>query len=402
MKTGNQAGPELHQHVIEPGVTSAERLNRTIGYRFLLVAWLVMSFLTYFRFRMVGFHENVVVGVLEFSTVYIPWLLLPPILFRIERRFTLLAPFRAGSVLVFLVLGVPLSYATAMTAQNTLPLLRWLFGLGNATYPFVSRPRVTEMELQFALYVVTLGASAFLRHLAQIRAMEQQAAELAVQKAELEGALKQAELETLRLRLNPHFLFNCLQNISALAADDAKAASTMLARLGDLLRVALRGDYQTEITLADETQLTQAYVSIEQIRFGDRLSVLFEIDPAAESALVPSLLLQPLVENAIKHGLSEMDTGGIIWIRGALDELSLSLSIRDNGRGFTSAEENRSLGGVGLGATRERLTRIYGPRHTFLIRALPEGGTEVSISLPLRSGARMIPNYEKIPQRSGL
>jgi two-component system LytT family sensor kinase len=402
MKTGNQAGPELHQRVIEPGVTSAERLNRTIGYRFLLVAWLVMSFLTYFRFRMVGFHENVVVGVLEFSTVYIPWLLLPPILFRIERRFTLLAPFRAGSVLVFLVLGVPLSYATAMTAQNTLPLLRWLFGLGNATYPFVSRPRVTEMELQFALYVVTLGASAFLRHLAQIRAMEQQAAELAVQKAELEGALKQAELETLRLRLNPHFLFNCLQNISALAADDAKAASTMLARLGDLLRVALRGDYQTEITLADETQLTQAYVSIEQIRFGDRLSVLFEIDPAAESALVPSLLLQPLVENAIKHGLSEMDTGGIIWIRGALDALSLSLSIRDNGRGFTSAEENRSLGGVGLGATRERLTRIYGSRHTFLIRALPEGGTEVSISLPLRSGARMIPNYEKIPQRFGL
>src|SRR5580704_12169162 len=131
MKTGNQAGPELHQRVIEPGVTSAERLNRTIGYRFLLVAWLVMSFLTYFRFRMVGFHENVVVGVLEFSTVYIPWLFLPPILFRIERRFTLLAPFRAGSVLVFLVLGVPLSYATAMIAQNTLPSFRWLFGIGN-------------------------------------------------------------------------------------------------------------------------------------------------------------------------------------------------------------------------------------------------------------------------------
>ena len=402
MKTGNQASPELHQRVIEPSVTSAERLNRTIGYRFLLVAWLVMSFLTYLRFRMEGFHENVLVGVFEFSTVYIPWLFLPPILFRIERRFTLLAPFRAGSVLAFLVLGVPLSYATAMIAQNTLPLFLWLFGLGNATYPFVSRPRVTEMELQFALYVVTLGASAFLRHLAQIRAMEQQAAELAVQKAELEGALKQAELETLRLRLNPHFLFNCLQNISALAADDAKAASTMLARLGDLLRVALRGDYQTEITLLEETRLTQAYLSIEQIRFGERLSVLFEIAPAAESALVPSLLLQPLVENAIKHGLSEMYTGGIIWIRGALDDLSLTLSIRDNGRGFTSTEENRSVGGVGLGATRDRLTRIYGPQHTFLIRALPEGGTEVSISLPLRSGAKVNPNYDKVPQRFGL
>ena len=398
MKTGNQG--ELHQRVIEPGVTSdatkaAERLNRTIGYRFLLVAWLVMSFLTYARFRMEGgFHENVVVGVLEFSTVYIPWLFLPPVLFRIERRFTLLAPFRAGSALVFLVLGVPLSYATAMIAQNTLPLFLWLFGLGNATYPFVSRPRVTEMELQFALYIVTLGASAFLRHLAQLRVMEQQAAELAIQKAELEGALKQAELETLRLRLNPHFLFNCLQNISALAAEDAKTASTMLARLGDLLRVALRGDYQTEITLADEAKLTEAYLSIEQVRFGDRLSVLFQIDPAAERALVPSLLLQPLVENAIKHGLSEMDTGGILWIRGAVDDRSLNLSIRDNGRGFASSEENRLSGGVGLGAPRERLTRIYGAQHTFLIRALPEGGTEVSISLPLRSGATMTPSYD--------
>jgi signal transduction histidine kinase len=401
MKTGNQASPELHKRVIEPGVGSdatmaAERSNRTIGYRFLPVAWLVMSFLSYARFRMVteGFHENFLVGVLKWGIGYSPWLFLPPVLFRIERRFTLLAPFRTGNALVLLVLGVPLCSATSMIVLNIRPLMHWLLGLGNATYPFVSRPPVTELELQFALYIVTLGASVFLRHLAQLRTMEQQAAELAVQKAELEGALKQAELETLRMRLNPHFLFNCLQNISALAADDAKTASTMLALLGDLLRVALRGDYQTEITLADETKLTQAYLSIEQVRFGDRLSVLFEIDPAAERALVPSLLLQPLVENAIKHGLSEMDTGGIIWIRGALDDLSLTLSIRDNGRGFTSTEENRSLGGVGLGATRERLTRIYGAQHTFLIRALPEGGTEVSISLPLRSGATMNPNYD--------
>ena len=89
-------------------------------------------------------------------------------------------------------------------------------------------------------------------------------------------------------------------------------------------------------------------------------------------------------------------------MRGALDDLWLTLSIRDNGKGFTSMEENRSLGGVGLGATRERLTRIYGAQHTFLIRELPEGGTEVSISLPLRSGATKDPNYDKIPQRFAL
>ena len=118
------------------------------------------------------------------------------------------------------------------------------------------------------------------------------------------------------MRLNPHFLFNCLQNISALAGQDAKAASQMLARLGDLLRVALRSDYKDEIPLSEEVALTRAYIAIEQVRHGNRLSVLFDIAPEAERVLVPNLLLQPLVENAIKHGIGGREKAGVIWVRG--------------------------------------------------------------------------------------
>jgi len=156
------------------------------------------------------------------------------------------------------------------------------------------------------------------------------------------------------------------------------------------------------VPLCEEMEIVRAYLEIEQCRIGSRLAVEIRVDDAALEIPIPVLCVQPLVENAIKHGLSEMDTGGIIWIRAALDDLSLTLSIRDNGRGLTSSEQNRSLGGVGLGATRERLTRIYGAQHTFRMSSLPEGGTEVSISLPLRSGATKDPNYDKIPQRFAL
>jgi len=200
-----------------------------------------------------------------------------------------------------------------------------------------------------------------------------------------------AELETLRMRLNPHFLFNCLQNISALAGHDAKAASQMLARLGDLLRVALRSDYKGEIPLTEEIALTRAYIAIEQVRYGDRLSVLFDIAPETERVIVPNLLLQPLVENAIKHGIGGRDKAGVIWVRATLEANrssdDLVLTIRDNGAGLPVSNAAELRLGVGLGATKERLMRMY-DRQSLEIHPLPEGGTEVRIMLPAHSSAR--------------
>jgi len=224
-----------------------------------------------------------------------------------------------------------------------------------------------------------------------VRQTERQAAQLALEKSNLEGALRLAELETLRMRLNPHFLFNCLQNVSALAGQDAKAASQMLVRLGDLLRVALRSDYKDEIPLSEEVALTRAYIAIEQVRHGNRLSVLFDIAREAERALVPNLLLQPLVENAIRHGVGGRDKAGVIWVRGVLEANyqsdDLVLTIRDNGAGLPVTDPADLRLGVGLGATKERLTRMY-DRQSLELRPLLEGGTEVRIALPAHYSAR--------------
>jgi two-component system, LytTR family, sensor kinase len=249
----------------------------------------------------------------------------------------------------------------------------------------------SEIALQFFVYAVTVVASAFIRYLVDAQQKERQAAVLALEKSKLESALRLAELETLRMRLNPHFLFNCLQNISALAGQDAKAATQMLARLGDLLRVALRSDYKDEIQLSEEVALTKAYIAIEQVRHGNRLSVLFDIAPETERLLVPNLLLQPLVENAIKHGIGGRDKAGVIWVRGALEANRQSdqvvITIGDNGAGLPVSNATELRLGVGLGATKERLMRMY-DRQSLEIQPLPEGGTEVRIMLPAHASVR--------------
>ena len=140
-----------------------------------------------------------------------------------------------------------------------------------------------------------------IRSLIQLRNREREAAQLALEKAELETSLRQAELETLRTRLNPHFLFNCLQNISVLAEEDPKIANQMLTRLGELLRTALRQNAAPEIPLDAEIALTKSYIAVEKVRFSDRLSVLFDVASESVQALVPTFLLQPLVENAITN-----------------------------------------------------------------------------------------------------
>ena len=356
-----------------------------LGYRVLLAIWLALCILSYAHYRVLsGAQENAAIGLLRFTTCYYLWVPLTPVLFRLERRFPLTKPFSAAHAMFFALLGAPLCWLTSLAALNSLPLLHVFLARWTAPAAFTLHIRATEAELQAALYIATLGVSAFVRYLAEMRRKDLHVAQLAVEKAELEGALRQAELETLRMRLNPHFLFNCLQNISSLAGEDPKKASTMLAKLGDLLRVALSSNYQTEVALRDEIALTRAYLSIEQVRFGGRLSVLFALDPRTEGVPVPSLLLQPLVENALKHGLSGQRDQGLISIGSELGARALVLTVRDNGQGLqeTSEEQVKRGFGIGLSATRERLERLYGHEQSLTLHALPEGGTEVRLSLP--------------------
>jgi two-component system LytT family sensor kinase len=147
------------------------------------------------------------------------------------------------------------------------------------------------------------SAGCAIRHFAQFHRQARQATQLALEKSQLEASLRQAELENLRMRLNPHFLFNTLQNISVLTQQNPKLASQMLVRLGDLLRAALRGNISPETTVSDEMALSQDYLAVEKMRFGDRLTILVDVATGSEQALIPSFLLQPLVENAVIHGI---------------------------------------------------------------------------------------------------
>ncbi len=364
------------------------RLDASLGYRLLLILWLTLCLVSYVHYRVItGVQENSFFGLLKFSTCYYLWLPLTTLLFRLERGLPVTRPFSARHALLLLLTGLPLCYGLSLATLNTLPLLHACMPRGIAPVPFTLHVRLTELELQAVLYLVTLGVSALLRYREEQRQQEQQAAALRLQSAELESALRQAELETLRLRLNPHFLFNCLQNISALTAEDPRAASTMLARLGDLLRVALSNDYRKEVPLRDEIALLRSYLSIEQIRFGSRLSMLFVLDPAADAVSVPSLLLQPLIENALKHGLYGCSRG-LISVGSSLDADKLILTVRDNGVGLlegVNPHENAGAPtgfGIGLAATRARLLSLYGDRQSLELCSLPEGGTEVRIGLP--------------------
>ena len=201
----------------------------------------------------------------------------------------------------------------------------------------------------------------------------------------LEGQLAQAQLQTLRLQLQPHFLFNTLNTIAALVSSDARAAERMVTRLSDLLRQTLNSAGEQEVTLARELELLSPYLEIQRLRFADRLRVEFSIASDAENALVPSLLLQPLIENAIRHGITPRASGGRVEVRARRDGDFLRVEVADDGIGFRAWSGRTPREGVGLGATRGRLRHMYGSAHHLALDAPPEGGFTVRLTIPYRA-----------------
>ena len=201
--------------------------------------------------------------------------------------------------------------------------------------------------------------------------------------AELEKRLAQARLQTLQMQLNPHFLFNSLHAISALVHKDADLADQMITRLSDLLRYALEVTDAQEVPLRQELDFLRRYLEIEQTRFGDRLAVRLEIAPETLDALVPNLLLQPLVENAIRHGIEPRAKPGRIELHSRCENGQLKLEVRDNGVGLSP--DRKFEEGVGLSNTRARLKQLFGDRHRFTLSQGPEGGLAVCLELPFHA-----------------
>ncbi len=199
--------------------------------------------------------------------------------------------------------------------------------------------------------------------------------------AQLEGQLAQAELQNLKMQLHPHFLFNTLHAISVLMQEDVTAANRMLVRLSELLRITLDSAGTQESSLKQELEFLQRYLEIEQTRFHDRLTVQTEIDPATFDARVPNLILQPLVENALRHGIARRAGAGVVAIRARREDARLRLEVQDNGPGLTP--DKRELAkGIGLSNTQARLAQLYGSEYRFEISNAAEGGVLVSVIIP--------------------
>ena len=205
-----------------------------------------------------------------------------------------------------------------------------------------------------------------------------------LQAAQLEASLADARLNALRAQLQPHFLFNTLNAISVLTVDDPARAKQMVLRLSELLRASMEGGREGhEVPLAAELELLAGYLGIQRARFGDRLRVRLDIEPAVRAALVPTLVLQPLIENAIRHGLEGPENGGQIAVSAQRRDDALVIEVRDDGRGLGADATTRE--GVGLSNTRERLKQLYGERQSLALRMRPEGGVTVSVTLPFHT-----------------
>ncbi|HEX7958222.1 MAG TPA: histidine kinase, partial [Pyrinomonadaceae bacterium] len=206
----------------------------------------------------------------------------------------------------------------------------------------------------------------------------------------LQTQLTRAQLEALKMQLQPHFLFNTLHSISALLHRDPEAADRMIARLGDFLRLTLENSGAQEVSLRKELEFLTCYLEIERVRFQDRLATSLDVEPAALDTPVPNLILQPIVENALRHGIAQTRGPGRVEISARRENGSLRIRVRDNGPGLKpGARPDGGLvrEGLGLSNTRARLEQLYGASHHFEIRNDPAGGLIVTLLIPASGGA---------------
>ncbi|MDQ3750339.1 MAG: histidine kinase [Acidobacteriota bacterium] len=312
------------------------------------------------------------------------WALLTPLVLYLARRFPIEreAIFRRvathlffGSLFALLQLGV---YIFAH---------QWL--LGDSLKPFsplqsFQNILVAEFHFNLLLYLTIVGLYQAFDYYRRFREREQRAGQLELEAAQLETALAQAQLDTLKMQLHPHFLFNTLNTISVLMREeDVETANLMLIRLSELLRIALKTENTQVVSLRQELDFLRGYLEIEQTRFQDRLKVVFEIEAETLDAQVPNLILQPLVENAVRHGIAPRAEAGTIQIGAKRNNGFIELSVSDNGAGLTQAEADSN--GIGLANTRARLEKLYGASHKFDLSSPENGGLQVTIKIPFRT-----------------
>ena len=336
-----------------------EQRPPTIPLRWILAA--ATAFGIFSTAEAVGYHLFVakspsipwaLVSSLNFSYWYV-WAILTPTILWLARRY----PFDRhnwGRVVLVHSIGVfVFTFAHSAASAYLRVLAMEAMSERVVTFSAALRDRfVLNFDYEAMTYWFLVGISHALDY-------RRQSAEREITAANLQARLAEANLDALQRQLHPHFLFNTLHTISALIHRNADAADAMLARLSDLLRLTLNRVRTRQLPLKDELDFIQKYLEIERARFGDRLRVVFDVDPTLLDAAVPSLVLQPLVENALKHGIGPKVGGGRVDIIARRDGGQLCLIVRDDGYGVPTNELDALNEGVGVGNTRSRLSHLY-------------------------------------------
>jgi signal transduction histidine kinase len=315
---------------------------------------------------------------------WLAWAPLTPAIAWLARRF----PFSGGdwkrSLVVhlpafFLISAIHSAAATVITLtvkpfdqMGTTPAMFWPRFLGRLQ---------GQLGSNLLIYAMVIGLCYAFDYYRKYRERESVA-------SRLEAQLARAQLDSLRMQLHPHFLFNTLNGIVGLVRDNRnEAAVSMLVGLSDLLRHTLEHSARQEVELREELGFIKLYLSMQEMRFSDRFHVQLDIDPATMKALVPNLILQPLTENAIRHGISRRADAGLVGISSAVEDSHLRLTIYDNGAGLPNDWQLKGSTGIGLANTAARLQQLYGDDHEFDIRNRAGGGVEVVIRMPLKTSA---------------
>lgn len=346
----------------------------TLGFGVVLLVWLVIALLTsvqtYMAAQVAGNAQSWRQALAAGLPWYGVWALLTPPIVWMAKRFDLHGPSRTRNFIIHGGAGI----VAAVSQAWIYALIAGFLNSANPHFPntmdLLALKLSSGFHINLMIYALIVGLVSLGRAYAALRDREVTSAKLTAQVAE-------AETAALRAQLQPHFLFNALNSIASATHSEPVVAVRMIARLGELLRLSIDGPRSPVTTVAEEMDFTEAYLAIESERLGDRLSIIRDIEPAARMAKIPSLLLQPLAENAVRHGLAPRARGGELTLRARMIDDYLQLVVADNGTGAHEIDE-----GVGIGNTRRRLRQLYGDNYVFIIETRPGLGFSVRIEVP--------------------
>jgi signal transduction histidine kinase len=293
------------------------------------------------------------------------WVLLTPLVVAFAHR----TPFEPRRGVRFFTVHLMVGVGCGLLQTALYVALMWTLG-AEAPGRMLVQKLSGNFQINLLIYAIIVALVVGARAYRALRDRE-------VAGARMEARLAEAESAALRAQLQPHFLFNTLNAISALVEDEPRRARRLIAKLGDLLRLSIEEHRAAESLFGDELGFTEAYLAIEQARLGSRLRVVRDVAPDALSCLVPTLLLQPLVENAIRHGIAPLVEGGTVTIAAKVVGERLHVTVADNGKGARTIVER-----VGLGNARRRLQQLYGDRHSLDIETAPRAGFRVLMVTP--------------------